>query len=82
MRSEAAKARDRKAYELHGAHAYLNFPEDYRRHPNYRSRKKRKKAKKGKERNLLTVSPFLHLLSFLSALFSRPFSASRSFPGD
>jgi len=28
---EAAKARDRKAYELHGAHAYLNFPEDYRR---------------------------------------------------
>ena len=28
---EPAKARDRKAYELHGAHAYLNFPEDYRR---------------------------------------------------
>ena len=44
---EAAKARDRKAYELHGVHAYLNFPEDYRRHQNYRSRKKRKKAKKG-----------------------------------
>jgi hypothetical protein len=35
---EAAKARDRKAYELHGDRAYLNFPEDYRR-------KKRKKAK-------------------------------------
>ena len=28
---EAAKARDRKAYELYGEHAYLNFPEDYRR---------------------------------------------------
>jgi hypothetical protein len=28
---EAAKARDRKAYELHGAHAYLNFPRDVRR---------------------------------------------------
>jgi hypothetical protein len=26
---EAAKARDRKAYELHGPYAYLNFPEDY-----------------------------------------------------
>jgi hypothetical protein len=26
---EAAKARDRKAYELHGAFAYLNFPEDF-----------------------------------------------------
>jgi hypothetical protein len=26
---EAAKARDRKAYELHGRFAYLNFPEDY-----------------------------------------------------
>ncbi|MEN6335765.1 MAG: HNH endonuclease, partial [Phycisphaerales bacterium] len=26
----AAKARDRKAYELHGKFAYLNFPEDYR----------------------------------------------------
>jgi hypothetical protein len=25
----AAKARDRKAYELHGEFAYLNFPEDY-----------------------------------------------------
>lgn len=25
----AAKARDRKAYELHGQFAYLNFPEDY-----------------------------------------------------
>ncbi len=24
---EAAKARDRKAYELHGQYAYLNFPE-------------------------------------------------------
>jgi len=28
---EAAKARDRKAYELHGRFAYLNFPEDYGR---------------------------------------------------
>jgi hypothetical protein len=28
---EAAKARDRKAYELHGSYAYLNFPEDFRR---------------------------------------------------
>lgn len=26
---EAAQARDRKAYELHGAYAYLNFPEDF-----------------------------------------------------
>jgi len=26
---EAAKARDRKAYELHGQYAYLNFPEDF-----------------------------------------------------
>jgi len=25
----AAKARDRKAYELEGEHAYLNFPEDF-----------------------------------------------------
>jgi len=28
---EAAKARDRKAYELHGEYAYLNFPEDFAR---------------------------------------------------
>jgi hypothetical protein len=28
---EAAKVRDRKAYELHGLYAYLNFPEDYGR---------------------------------------------------
>jgi len=28
---EAAKARDRKAYELNGEHAYLNFPEDFGR---------------------------------------------------
>ena len=28
---EAAKARDRKAYELLGEFAYLNFPEDYGR---------------------------------------------------
>ena len=28
---EAAKARDRKAYELHGEHAYLNFPEEIKR---------------------------------------------------
>jgi hypothetical protein len=26
---EAAKARDRKAWELHGEFAYLNFPKDY-----------------------------------------------------
>ncbi|MBN2134054.1 MAG: HNH endonuclease [Sedimentisphaerales bacterium] len=26
---EAAKARDRKAFELHGEYAYLNFPEDF-----------------------------------------------------
>jgi hypothetical protein len=26
---EAAKARDRKAYELFGEYAYLNFPEDF-----------------------------------------------------
>jgi hypothetical protein len=28
---EAAKARDRKAYELHGEFAYLNLPEDFGR---------------------------------------------------
>ena len=28
---EAAKARDRKAYALHGQYAYLNFPEDVER---------------------------------------------------
>jgi hypothetical protein len=28
---EAAKARDRKAYELHGEYAYLNFPDDVER---------------------------------------------------
>jgi hypothetical protein len=27
---EAARARDRKAWELHGPYAYLNFPEDFR----------------------------------------------------
>tara|TARA_R100000664_G_C2739065_1_gene127869 strand:+ start:553 stop:1104 length:552 start_codon:yes stop_codon:yes gene_type:complete len=27
---EAAKAYDKKAYEVHGEFAYLNFPEDYR----------------------------------------------------
>lgn len=27
---EVAKARDRKAYELHGQYAYLNFPDDFR----------------------------------------------------
>jgi hypothetical protein len=26
---EAAKVRDRKAFELHGEFAYLNFPEDF-----------------------------------------------------
>ena len=30
---EAARARDRKAYELQGPYAYLNFPEDYPDHP-------------------------------------------------
>jgi hypothetical protein len=29
--ADAARARDRKAYELHGKYAYLNFPADYRR---------------------------------------------------
>jgi hypothetical protein len=28
---EAAQARDRKAYELHGEHAYLNFPQNFGR---------------------------------------------------
>ena len=28
---EAAKARDRKAFELHGEFAYLNFPENCER---------------------------------------------------
>ena len=28
---EAAKARVRKAYELHGEYAYVNFPEDFLR---------------------------------------------------
>jgi hypothetical protein len=28
---EAAKARDRKAFELHGEYAYLNFPEEFDR---------------------------------------------------
>ena len=28
---EAAKAYDKKAYELHGEFAYLNFPEDYKK---------------------------------------------------
>ena len=32
---EAAKARDRKAYELHGPYACLNFPEDFPGHPNH-----------------------------------------------
>lgn len=30
---EAAKARDRKAYELHGPYAYLNFPEEAGKSP-------------------------------------------------
>jgi hypothetical protein len=34
---QAAKARDRKAWELHGEFAYLNFPEDY-------AHKRRRKA--------------------------------------
>ncbi len=28
---EAARARDRKAYQLHGVHAYLNLPHEFRR---------------------------------------------------
>lgn len=48
---EAAKARDRKAYELEGEFAYLNFPEEilgkgkaaFRRNRSGHSRKKRKK---------------------------------------
>jgi hypothetical protein len=48
---EAAKARDRKAYELAGEHAYLNFPEDLpilrrlyprKRHQERNSTKKRR----------------------------------------
>jgi hypothetical protein len=35
---EAAKARDRKAYELLGAYAYLNFPEDFPRPGGARAR--------------------------------------------
>jgi len=50
---EAAKARDRKAYELYGEHAYLNFPEDYRRRrppcgkrkpPSHRGAQRRRKV--------------------------------------
>jgi hypothetical protein len=37
---EAAKVRDRKAYELHGPFAYLNFPEDFPR------RRRRKRSSK------------------------------------
>ena len=36
---EAAKARDRKAYALHGPFAYLNFPEDFARRCRKRSSK-------------------------------------------
>ena len=39
---EAAKVRDRKAYELHGPFAYLNFPEDF---PQRRRRKRSSKRK-------------------------------------
>jgi hypothetical protein len=42
---EAAKARDRKAYELHGEHAYLNFPQDY---PGYHKHQRRKRTNKKK----------------------------------
>ncbi len=35
---EAAKARDRKAYELHGEHAHLNFPEEIKRRGRKRKR--------------------------------------------
>ncbi len=44
----AAKARDRTAYERHGEHAYLNFPEDYpcpRNHQRREGAHRRKKAK-------------------------------------
>jgi hypothetical protein len=43
----AAKARDRKAYELHGERAYLNFPQDaarYRRIFSHKAAKPRRKA--------------------------------------
>jgi hypothetical protein len=40
----AAKARDRKAYELNGPYAYLNFPEDFR--PAARHTRKRKPRQK------------------------------------
>ena len=41
----AAKARDRKAYELHGDRAYLNFPQDY---PGYHKHQRRKRTNKKK----------------------------------
>ena len=31
FRLQAARARDRKAYELHGDRAYLNLPDEIRR---------------------------------------------------
>jgi hypothetical protein len=34
--AEAARVRDRKAYELHGPYAYLNFPEAYEMSPRQR----------------------------------------------
>jgi len=44
---EAAKARDRKAYELHGERAYLNRPEDLRRWLRQRRRAGRRKGSAG-----------------------------------
>ena len=41
---EAAKARDRKAWELHGEFAYLNFPEDF-------AHKRRRKARGARRAN-------------------------------
>jgi hypothetical protein len=38
---EAAKARDRKAYELNGPYAYLNFPDDFPRRRKRSSKKSR-----------------------------------------
>jgi hypothetical protein len=39
---EAAKARDRKAYELHGKHAYLNILQDFQRGQRHAGSKRRR----------------------------------------